>query len=171
METVTKRVPSSPLCCFSPSRHFTSKTRMLCQNAFLFKFVFSRGNKKTIGKISLTIEASNNILVLVVKWGHHENGPFKWESIHFHWQRERFSNDSRRGGGVGDISQRLYLLIELSFSKSLESNSCDVDWHDGKWKVLSFMLREFVNFEGKAMHAILSNEVQCGKQTKKSTTT
>ena len=30
-------------------------------------------------------------------------------------------------GGGGDISQRLYLLIELSFSKSLECNSCDVD--------------------------------------------
>ena len=92
------------------------------------------------------------------------------EKRHFHWQIERFSNDSRRGGRWGHISQRLYLLIELAFSKRLECNSCDVDWHDGKWKVLSFMLREFVNFEGKAVHAILSNEVQCGKQTKKSTT-
>ena len=42
-----------------------------CQNAFLFKFVFSLGNKKTIGEISLTIEATNKILVFVVnncKW-------------------------------------------------------------------------------------------------------
>ena len=55
-------------------RYFTTKTRMLCQNAFLFKFVFSLGNKEKIGKISVTIEASNSILVSVVKWHHHENG-------------------------------------------------------------------------------------------------
>ena len=51
-------------------RHFTTKTRMLCQNAFLFKLVFSLGYKETIGKISLSIEATNGILVLVVKWRH-----------------------------------------------------------------------------------------------------
>lgn len=31
-------------------RYFTTKTRMLCQNAFLFKFMFSLGNKETIEK-------------------------------------------------------------------------------------------------------------------------
>ena len=35
------------------------------QNAFLFKFVLSL--EETIGKISLTIEVTDNILVLVVK--------------------------------------------------------------------------------------------------------
>ena len=34
---------------------------MLCENAFLFKFVFSLGNKEALRKISLTIEASNSI--------------------------------------------------------------------------------------------------------------
>ena len=35
---------------------------MLCQNAFLFKFVFfSLGNKETIGKLSLTLEATKII--------------------------------------------------------------------------------------------------------------
>ena len=47
---------------------------MLCQNAFLFKFVFSLGYKETIGKISLIIEATNGILVLVPKWRHHAKG-------------------------------------------------------------------------------------------------
>ena len=43
-------------------RYFTTKTRMLCQNAFLFKFVFfSLGNKETIGKLSLTLEATKSI--------------------------------------------------------------------------------------------------------------
>ena len=46
---------------------------MLCQNAFLFKFVFSVGNKETIKKVSLTLEATNSILVLVEKWRHHAN--------------------------------------------------------------------------------------------------
>ena len=55
-------------------RYFITKTGMLCQNAFLFKFVFSLGNKEIIGKISLTIEATNSILGLVVKWCHHGNG-------------------------------------------------------------------------------------------------
>ena len=41
--------------------------QMLCENAFLFKFIFSLGNKETIGLISLTIEATNSILALVVK--------------------------------------------------------------------------------------------------------
>ena len=44
---------------------------MLCQNAFLFKFVFSLGYKESIGKISLTIEATDGILVLVLKWCYH----------------------------------------------------------------------------------------------------
>ena len=35
------------------------------QNASLFKFVFSLGKKETIGKISLAIEATNSIPVLV----------------------------------------------------------------------------------------------------------
>ena len=52
---------------FARWRYFTTKTRMLCQNAFLFKFSFSVGNKETIKKISLTLEATNSILVLVVK--------------------------------------------------------------------------------------------------------
>ena len=43
-------------------RYFTTKTRMLCQNAFLFKFVFfSLGNKETIGKLSLTLEVTKSI--------------------------------------------------------------------------------------------------------------
>ena len=48
---------------------FSTKTRLLCQNAFLFKFVVSLGNKEIliIGKISLTIEATNSTLALVVK--------------------------------------------------------------------------------------------------------
>ena len=33
----------------------------------IFKFVLSLGNKQTIGKMSLTKEAINSILVLVVK--------------------------------------------------------------------------------------------------------
>ena len=44
---------------FARWRYFTTKTRMLCQNAFLFKFIFSLGNEETIGKSSLTIEATN----------------------------------------------------------------------------------------------------------------
>ena len=36
-------------------------------NAFLFKFVFSLGYKETNGKINLAIEATNGILVLLVK--------------------------------------------------------------------------------------------------------
>ena len=44
-------------------RYFTTKTRMLCKNAFLSKFVFSLGNKETIEK-----------LAWVVKWRHHTNG-------------------------------------------------------------------------------------------------
>ena len=40
---------------------------MLYQNAFLFKFDLSLENKDTIAKISLLIEATNSILVLVVK--------------------------------------------------------------------------------------------------------
>ena len=55
-------------------RYFTTKPKMLCQNAFLFKFVSSLGNRETTGKISLTIEATNSVLVLVVKWRHHANG-------------------------------------------------------------------------------------------------
>ena len=47
---------------------------MLCQNVFLFKFVFSLGNRETIRKISLTIEATNNILILIEKCHHHANG-------------------------------------------------------------------------------------------------
>lgn len=47
---------------------------MRCQNALLLKFVLSLGNKKTIGKITLTIEATNSILVLLVKRCHHANG-------------------------------------------------------------------------------------------------
>ena len=39
-------------------------------NAFLFKFVFSLRSKETI---SPTIEATNSILVSVVKWRHHAN--------------------------------------------------------------------------------------------------
>ena len=46
---------------------------MLCQDAFIFKFVISPENK-TISKISLTKEATNCILVLVVKWRHCANG-------------------------------------------------------------------------------------------------
>ena len=42
---------------------------MFCQNVLLFKFVFSIGNRDDdFGKISVTIEATDNILVLVVKW-------------------------------------------------------------------------------------------------------
>ena len=48
---------------------FTTKTRMFCQKDLLFKF--------TIGKIGLTIEANDSILVLVVKWYHHANGLWK----------------------------------------------------------------------------------------------
>jgi len=40
---------------------------MLCQNAF---FQICLGNREKIGKISLTIEAINSILDLVVKWCH-----------------------------------------------------------------------------------------------------
>ena len=56
---------------------------MLCQNAFFFKF--SLGNKETIRKISLTIEATNGILVLEVKWRHHANGllRYKWACMFF----------------------------------------------------------------------------------------
>ena len=54
---------------FAWLRYFTTKTWMPCRNAFLFKFVFPLENKETIiiGKISLTIEATKSILVLVVK--------------------------------------------------------------------------------------------------------
>jgi len=45
---------------------FYCQDQNACQNAFLFKFVFSLGNKETIGKISLTTEATNSILVLIV---------------------------------------------------------------------------------------------------------
>ena len=41
--------------------HDATKTRMLCQSAFLFKFVFSLGNKGTIGEMSLTLEATKSI--------------------------------------------------------------------------------------------------------------
>ena len=41
-----------------------TKTRMLCQNAFSFKFVFHLGNKGTIGKISLTIKTTEQHFVL-----------------------------------------------------------------------------------------------------------
>ena len=37
-------------------------------------FPLSHGNKEKNGKISQTIEATNGILVLVVKWHHHANG-------------------------------------------------------------------------------------------------
>ena len=46
---------------------------MLCQNALLFKFVFSLGKKETFGKRSLTMDTTNSILVLLVKSHHHEN--------------------------------------------------------------------------------------------------
>ena len=64
---------------FAWLRYFTTHTRTLCQNAFLFKFVFSLKNKATIGKISLTIEATNSSLN-VAKWRHHANGI--WTSIY-----------------------------------------------------------------------------------------
>ena len=38
---------------FTRWRNFTIRTRMLCQNAFLFKFMFSLGNKETIEKTGL----------------------------------------------------------------------------------------------------------------------
>ena len=50
---------------------------MLYQNASLFKFAFFLGNKQTTGNISLTIEATSSILVLVVKWHRRANGLFK----------------------------------------------------------------------------------------------
>lgn len=40
---------------------------MLCQNVLLFEFAFCLGNQETIGKIIHSLEASNSILVLVVK--------------------------------------------------------------------------------------------------------
>ena len=39
---------------------------MLCQNALLFRFFFSPGNKETIVYICLTIEATQSSLVIVV---------------------------------------------------------------------------------------------------------
>ena len=52
-------------------------TGMLCQNAFLFKFSSLMGEKRLkTGKISMTIEATNNILVSVVKRCHHANRLF-----------------------------------------------------------------------------------------------
>lgn len=36
---------------FAQWRFFTTKTRMLCQKAFFFKFVLSLGNKEPITKI------------------------------------------------------------------------------------------------------------------------
>lgn len=49
---------------------------MLCQDAFIFKFVISPMNK-TISKISLTKEATNCNLVLEVKWRHCANGSLR----------------------------------------------------------------------------------------------
>lgn len=55
---------------------------MFCQNALLFKFVFSVGNKDDyVEKISLTIEATDKILVLVVKWHHRTNGLLEEELL------------------------------------------------------------------------------------------
>ena len=64
------RIEKSP---FAWWRYCTPKTKMLCQNPFVFKFVFSLGSKETIGNISLSTEATNSILVLVVKWRHDAN--------------------------------------------------------------------------------------------------
>ena len=36
---------------------FATETRMLCQHSLLFRFFFSPGNKETIVKIWLTVEA------------------------------------------------------------------------------------------------------------------
>ena len=47
-------------------RHYYQEHNALL-NALFFKIFLSLGNKETIGKISLTIEATNSILVLVVK--------------------------------------------------------------------------------------------------------
>ena len=46
-------------------RHFTTETRMLCQNSLLFRFFFSPGNKETVVAICLTIEATQSSLVFV----------------------------------------------------------------------------------------------------------
>ena len=53
--------------------YFTTKTRMFCRNGFVLKFFVSLGNKEAIGKISLTIEATNSFLVLAGEWHHDAN--------------------------------------------------------------------------------------------------
>ena len=42
----------------------------------IFKFVFFLGSKEAIGKIGLTLEATNRTLGLVVKWRLHTNSPY-----------------------------------------------------------------------------------------------
>ena len=50
---------------------------MFCQNALLFKFVFSVGNRDDyVEKL-----ATDNILVLVVKWHHRTNGLLEEELL------------------------------------------------------------------------------------------
>lgn len=63
------------------------------------------------------------------------------------------------------------ILVKFFFSERLKGNSCYVDGHDGKWKVLRFMLRQLVNVHGETMCAMFSHKVQCCQQTKKSTAT
>ena len=46
---------------------------MFVKISSIFKFVFFLGSKEAIGKISLTLDAPNRILGLVVKWRHHTN--------------------------------------------------------------------------------------------------
>ena len=50
---------------------------MLCQIAFLLKFVCSLGNEETIGKISLTAKGTYSVLVFVVNSRHRANDLLK----------------------------------------------------------------------------------------------
>ena len=61
-------------------------TKMLCENAFLFKFVFSLENKEAIRKISLTIEATNSIQGHVSRKSRNFSGAFRVTQVSLYVQ-------------------------------------------------------------------------------------
>ena len=116
-------------------RHFTTKTTMLCQNAFLFNFVFSLGYKETIGKNSLTIEATNGILVLVVKWRHRAKGLLSdveqtaaIKSIIYRSRRVRQIIDLRHTDKSRSFAMTMFNNCFISFTKPKKSKHFLTPW-------------------------------------------